>query len=156
MNMIKTLQAARQTRDDRVVAGIRIALGILFVMTGLMKLAVPTLGAAFGGQLADANIPLASLSRSVVPLVEIGVGTVLLAGYYTRIATLLVYSIMIVATYVHLVVDDPSLFPLQPHKPVVPIVVMVLAAALLAKGGGSKSLDLAASCTAADKRSPGC
>ncbi len=49
---------------------------------------------------------------------EVGVGAVLLLGYYTRIATLLlVYPIMIVATYVHLVVDDPSLFPLQPEEP---------------------------------------
>ena len=40
-----TLQAIRSTRDDRVAAGIRIASGILFVMTGVMKLAVPTLGA---------------------------------------------------------------------------------------------------------------
>ncbi len=49
--------AIRSTREDRVAAGIRIALGVLFLMTGVMKLVVPTLGAAFAGQLAAANIP---------------------------------------------------------------------------------------------------
>ncbi len=58
-------QTIRRTRDDRVAAGIRIALGILFVMTGVMKVAVPTLGAAFAGQLAAANIPFQELNRIV-------------------------------------------------------------------------------------------
>ena len=31
---------------------------------------------------------------------------------------------MIVATYVHVVVDDPSLFRLQPSEPVIPIAVV--------------------------------
>jgi uncharacterized membrane protein YphA (DoxX/SURF4 family) len=142
MNVMDTLQTTRGTRDDRAAAGIRIALGVLFVMTGVMKLAVPTLGAAFAGQLAGAGIPFQELNRWVVPFLEIAVGGVLLVGYYTRIATLLVYNIMIVATYVHVVVDDPSLFPLQPEEPIIPVVVMVLAAYLLLRGGGSGSLDL--------------
>ncbi len=144
MNLTKTLQATRNTRDDRLATGARTVLGVLFVMSGVMKLAVPTLGAAFAGQLAGANIPLEDLNRWMVPFVEVGVGAVLLLGYYTRIATLLVYPIMIVATYVHLVVDDPSLFPLQPEQPIIPAVVMVLAVYVLVKGGGSRSLDLAA------------
>ena len=61
--VIMTLQPIRQTRDDRVATWIRIASGILFVMTGVMKLAVPTLGAAFAGQLAAANIPFQDLNR---------------------------------------------------------------------------------------------
>ena len=65
-----TLLTIRSTRDDRVAAGIRIASGILFVMTGVMKLAVPTLGAAFAGQLAAANIPFQDLQRWVVPFIE--------------------------------------------------------------------------------------
>ena len=134
-----TLQSIRRTRDDRVAAG------ILFVMTGVMKLAVPTLGAAFGGQLAGANIPLADLNRWVVPFIEIGVGGALLIGFYTRIATLLVFNIMIVATYVHMVVNDPTLFPLQPEEPIIPVVVMILSIYVLLRGGGSGSVDLRAS-----------
>ncbi len=137
-------QTIRRTGDDRIAAGVRIGLGILFVMTGVMKLAVPTLGAAFAGQLAAANIPFQDLNRWVVPFIEIGVGGALLIGYYTRIATLLVFSIMIVATYTHLRVDDPSLFPLQPEEPIIPVVVMVLSAYVLLRGGGAGSSDLKA------------
>ncbi len=137
-------QTIRRTRDDRVAAGIRIALGILFVMTGVMKVAVPILGAAFAGQLAAANIPFQELNRVVIPFLEIGVGGALLVGFQARIATLLVVNMMIVATYVHLVVNDPSLFPLQPEQPIIPVLVMVLSVYLLLRGGGSGSADLRA------------
>ncbi len=140
-----TLESIRRTRDDRVAAWIRIGLGILFVMTGVMKLAVPTLGAAFAGQLAAANIPFQDLNRWVVPFIEIAVGGALLIGFYTRIATLLVFNIMIVVTHVHLVVDDPSLLPLQPEEPIIPAVVMILSVYVLLRGGGSESSDLRAS-----------
>ena len=109
-----------------------------------MKLVVPMLAVAWAGQLAAANIPLAELNRWVVPLIEMGVGVALLVGFYTRVATLLVLNIMVVATYVHLVVTDPTLFPLQPAEPIIPAVVMILSTYVLVKGGGSGSLDLRA------------
>ena len=37
----------RQTRDDKFVGVVRLGLGILFVMTGAMKLVVPMLAEAF-------------------------------------------------------------------------------------------------------------
>ncbi len=144
-----TLESLRNTREDRVAGGIRIALGVLFVMTGIMKLVVPSLGEAFAGQLAAGNIPFQELNRWVVPFIEVGVGGALLIGFHTRLATLLVYCIMLVGTYVHLVVDDPSLFPLQPVQPIIPIVVMILSAYLMLRGGGSGSSDLKASGEAA-------
>ena len=134
----------RSTQSDDIARGVRIVLGVLFVMTGAMKLAVPMLAAAWAGQLAAANIPFAELNRWVVPFLEIGVGAALLVGLYTRIATLLVVNIMVVATYVHLVVTDPALFPLQPAEPIIPAVVMTLSIYVLVKGGGSGSLDLKA------------
>ena len=140
-----TLQFIRGTRDDRAAAGIRIMLGVIFLMAGVMKLTVPALGVAFAGQLAASNIPFQELNRWVVPLIEVGVGGALLIGFYVRVATLLVFNIMIVAMYTHLVVDDPSLFPLQPEAPIIPAVVMVLSVYILLRGGGSRSLDLAAS-----------
>ena len=143
--MTMTRQFVRKARDDRLTAGIRIAVGVLFVMTGVMKLSVPTLGAAFAGQLAAANIPFQDLNRWVVPLLEMGVGGALLIGFYARIATLLVFNIMVVATYTHLVVNDPSLFPLQPEEPIIPAITMILSVYLLLRGGGSGSLDLRAS-----------
>ncbi len=134
-------ERVRSTQSDGVARGIRIVLGALFVMTGAMKLVVPMLAAAWAGQLAAANIPLPELNRWVVPFVEIGVGAALRVGFYTRIATLLVLNIMAVATYVHFVVDDPALFPLQPAEPIIPAVVMILSVYVLVKGGGSGSLD---------------
>ncbi len=140
-----TWKSIRNTRNDRVAAGIRIGLGVVFLMTGVMKVVVPTLGAAFAGQLAAANIPFQDLNRWVVPFVEMAIGGALLIGFYTRLATLVVFSIMIVGTYVHLVVDDPSLFPLQPEQPIIPAVVMVLSVYVLLRGAGSGSADLRAS-----------
>ncbi len=134
----------RSTQSDGVARVVRVALGVLFVMTGAMKLVVPMLATAWAGQLAAANIPLPELNRWVVPFVEMGVGVALLLGFYTRIAILVVLNIMTVATYVHLVVHDPALFPLQPAAPIIPAVVILLALYLLAKGGGSGSLDLKA------------
>ncbi len=145
MDWTTTLQTIRSTRNDRAAAGIRIAVGALFVMTGVMKIAVPALGAAFAGQLAAAEIPFQDMSRWVVPFMEIGVGAALMIGFYTRVATLLVFNIMIVATYAHLVVNDPTLFPLQPEEPIIPAAVMVLSAYILLRGGGSGSSDLRAS-----------
>ena len=138
------LDRFRTTRSSRVAAGVRIALGVLFVMTGVMKVAVPMLGAAFAGQLAGANIPFAELNRLVIPYLEIAVGGALLVGFHARLATLLVVNMMVVATYVHFVVDDPSLFPLQPEEPIIPAVVLVMSAYALWRGGGSGSLDLKA------------
>ena len=142
-------QRVRSTQSDGVTRGIRVVLGALFVMTGAMKLVVPMLAAAWAGQLAAANIPLPELNRWVVPFIEMGVGVALLVGFYTRIATLLVLNIMAVATYVHLVVHDSALFPLQPADPIIPAVVMILSVYVLVKGGGSGSLDLRATRAAA-------
>ena len=142
-------QRVRSTQSDGVTRGIRVVLGALFVMTGAMKLVVPMLAAAWAGQLAAANIPLPELNRWVVPFIEMGVGVALLVGFYTRIAILLVLNIMAVATYVHFVVDDPALFPLQPAEPIIPTVVMILSVYVLVKGGGSGSLDLRATRAAA-------
>ena len=83
-----TWKSIRNTRNDRVAAGIRIGLGVVFLMTGVMKVVVPTLGAAFAGQLAAANIPFQDLNRWVVPFVEMAIGGALLIGFYTRLATL--------------------------------------------------------------------
>ena len=50
-----------------------------------------------------------------------------------RAGALAVISMMTGATYVHLVVDDPDLFPLQPKRPIVPLGVIGLALSVVAK-----------------------
>jgi len=49
---------------------------------------------------------------------------------------------MLVAMYVHIVVEDASLFPIQPKLPIIPIVVTIMAIMLLRSGAGSWSADL--------------
>ena len=139
-----TLQDMRKTRDDKLVGTIRILLGVLFLMTGAMKLLVPMLGEVWSGQLLAAGLPLYSLTRWTVPFLEIFLGVALLVGAFARLAVIVVMGIMVVATYVHLVVDDPSLFPLQPSEPIIPLIVIGLSAYILWTGAGAFSLDLRA------------
>ncbi len=117
-------------------------LGVLFVMTGAMKLLVPMLGEAWSGQILAAGLPLYSLTRWTVPFLEMFLGVVLLIGAFARVAVLVIMGIMVVATYVHLVVVDPSLFPLQPSEPIIPLIVIGLSAYILWRGAGAWSLDL--------------
>ena len=123
-----TVARIRSTSNNTIAASVRLALAVLFLMTGAMKLLVPMLADAWSGQLVAAGIPLYTISRWTVPFVEIAVGLALGVGFFVRLAGLVVVGIMIVATYVHLVVDDPSLFPLQPSAPVIPLVVIAVSA----------------------------
>ncbi len=134
----------RNTSDDKLAGVVRLLLAMIFVMTGVMKLVVPMLAEAWSGQLLAANLPFYSLTRWTVPFVEIGVGVALTVGLYGRLASILVMGIMVPATYVHLVVDDPTLFPLQPSEPVIPLVVMLMSAYIVWRGAGAWSADLRA------------
>ena len=134
----------RKTTDDKLAGTLRLVLAILFVMTGTMKLVVPMLADAWSGQLLASGLPFYELSRWGVPFVEILVGVVLGVGLFVRPAAVVVIGIMAVATYVHVVVDDPSLFPLQPSEPIIPLAVIAMCVYLLWRGGGSWSKDLIA------------
>ena len=136
--------AIRKTSDDKLAGGIRLLLAMLFLMTGVMKLVVPVLAEAWSGQLLAAGLPLYSVTRWTMPFVEIGLGAVLGVGAFARLAGIVVVGIMLAATYVHVVVDDPTLFPLQPSEPIIPLVVLVLTVYLLWRGAGAWSLDLRA------------
>jgi putative oxidoreductase len=133
----------QRTTDNKLAGSIRLLLAVLFVMTGTMKLVVPMLADAWSGQLLASGLPFYELSRWSVPVIEIFVGFVLGVGLYTRPAAVVVIGIMTVATYVHVVVDDPSLFPLQPSEPIIPLAVIAMCVYLLWRGGGSWSKDLA-------------
>jgi uncharacterized membrane protein YphA (DoxX/SURF4 family) len=137
------IASLQRTTDDKLAGSIRLLLAVLFVMTGTMKLVVPMLADAWSGQLLASGLPFYELSRWSVPVIEILLGLVLGVGLYTRPAAVVVIGIMTVATYVHVVVDDPSLFPLQPSEPIIPLAVIAMCAYLLWRGGGSWSKDLA-------------
>ena len=68
-------------------------------------------------------------------------GILLVVGFHARLSAAAAAVSMIVATYVHVAVEDPSLFPLQPVEPVGPLVVLVMALYVLWRGGGAWSID---------------
>ena len=131
----------RKADKDLVAGVVRIFLGVVFLATGYMKVSDLTLWEAWSAQLSQAYIPFYELTRQVVPFVEMLTGAMLLVGFFTRIWLLVVIGLMIAASYVHIVVDDPNLFPLQPHEPVVPLALLALAGYVLIKGAGVWSLD---------------
>jgi len=135
----------RSTDRSAVLGVIRIMLGVLFLMTGIMKLVVPMLWEAWSGQLMQGNIPFYTFNLWFVPIAETLIGGLFVRGLFSRVASVVAIPMMLVATYVHLVVKDPSLFPLQPKEPVIPIIVLVMAGIVLWRGGGSWSMDLASS-----------
>lgn len=132
----------RITRDNKLLGSIRIVLGIIFLMTGVMKLFIPMFTEAWLGQLIQAGIPLVALNFFLVPIIEILLGLLLLKGFYTRFFSLMVFPIMLVSIYAHFAVEDASLFPIQPRFPIVPIMVIIMAIILLSYGAGSWSDDL--------------
>ena len=132
----------RITSDDKLLGIIRIILGIIFLMTGVMKFFFPVFTEAWLGQLIQAGIPLVTFNFFLVPIIEILLGLILLKGLFTRFFTLIVFPIMLVAIYAHFAVEDASLFPIQPKFPIVPIIVIIMATILLRKGAGSWSDDL--------------
>ena len=132
----------RKTSNNKLIGIIRIALGITFVMTGVMKLFIPRFTEAWLDQLIHAGIPLVTLNFFFVPFLEIALGLLLLKGLFTRFFSLLIFPIMFVAIYVHIFVKDASLFPLQPKLPILPIILLIMAIILLRYGAGSWSDDL--------------
>ena len=112
------------------------------MMTGIMKLTLAKYGAAWSIQLIEAEIPFYTLNYWFVPVLEIFLGTILLLGYYSRIAAIMILPIMMVATYVHLTVTNPAAFPAQPQEPYIPIAIIIMAFLVVKNGGGNWSLDL--------------
>ena len=132
----------RKTNENKFIGIIRIILGIIFFITGVMKLFIPMFTEAWMGQLVYAGIPLVAFNFWFVPIMETVLGIMLLKGSYSRVASLLIIPIMLVAFYVHISVDNPALFPLQPELPVVPVIVIIMTVVILKSGSGTWSEDL--------------
>ena len=125
---------------DAALGTARIFIGGMILMTGIMKFTVPMLREAWSGQLRLARLPFYKLTFWLLPVAELTVGTLLILGVLTRPAAAVVLLMMLGATYVHVVVDDPSVFPLQPNAPVIPVVVIALTIFVLVGGTGSWSV----------------
>lgn len=140
--MRRMFDELRSTSNNKIAGTLRILLGFVLFLAGILKVVVPHLGQAFSGQLVAASIPLFDLTLYAFPIVEMVLGIALLFGIHTRLSAAVAAISMVVATYVHIVVDDPSLFPLQPVEPVGPVVLLVMLLYVLWRGGGSWSIDL--------------
>ncbi len=138
----KIMKNLRKTFPNKLVGVIRLMLGIIFIMTGMMKLTLADFGAAWSIQLIEAEIPFYTLNYWFVPVFETILGIILLLGYYSRIAALMILPVMLVAIYVHLTVSNPAAFPAQPQEPYIPIAVIIMALIIIMKGGGKWSMDL--------------
>jgi uncharacterized membrane protein YphA (DoxX/SURF4 family) len=119
---------------DIALVTTRIVIGLLIMMSGILKLTVPTLRGAWSGQLRLARLPFYQPTFQLFPLAEIAIGTLLVLGVLTQLAAVAVVLMMLGATYVHIVVHDPSVFPLQPNAPVIPVIVIILTAFVLIGG----------------------
>jgi len=136
------MKKLRQTSHNKWVGATRTMLGLIFLMTGIMKLTIAEFGSAWSIQLIEAEIPFYTINYWLVPVFEIILGTILLIGYYSRIGAVMIIPIMLIAIYVHITVSNPAAFPAQPQEPIIPIAVIILAIIVLIKGGGNWSLDL--------------
>lgn len=132
----------RETSRDRLGGVLRILVGLVFFLAGILKVVVPSLGEAFSGQLVAAGIPFHGLVLYAFPVVEMVLGILMLVGLHARMSAALAAASMVVATYVHLVIDDPSLFPLQPVEPIGPLVLLTMLIYIVVRGAGAWSIDL--------------
>jgi len=132
----------RKTSNDRLGGALRFVTGFVFLMAGLLKLTVPSLAAAFSGQISAADIPFPVFVEYSFPVVETVLGVMLLVGLHARISALIAAMSMVVATYVHVVIDDPGLFPLQPVEPIGPLVLIIMLLYTVIRGAGAWSVDL--------------
>jgi len=136
------MEKLRKTTPNNIVGVVRVMLGIIFLMTGIMKLTLAEFGEAWSVQLIEAKIPFYEFNYWFVPVLEILLGIILYLGYYARVGALMVVPIMLVATYVHLTVTNPAAFPAQPQEPYAPIMIIIIAIVIMIKGGGKWSMDL--------------
>jgi uncharacterized membrane protein YphA (DoxX/SURF4 family) len=136
------MNSKRNTVQNKFVGIIRIMLGIIFIMTGVMKLTMAEYGAAWSIQLIEAEIPLYTFNYWFVPIFELILGLFLLVGYHTRFSAVLVLPVMLVAIYVHLTVTNPGAFPSQPQEPYMPIAIIMMAILIIIKGSGKWGLDI--------------
>ncbi len=133
-----------RTPESRKLASLRISIALIFLAIGLSKLLVPIMVVTFQEQLKATGVPVdfrGSLSL-LFPILEIVIGYFLLIGKYTRFWSAIAMGVSCYGIYIHLHIDDPSLFPFQPTAPVIPITLMALSAVLFVMGAGMWSKDL--------------
>jgi putative oxidoreductase len=90
-NPVQALTGTNTSADVTALLG-RVLIAVIFLLSGLSKLAAPTVTI---GYIASAGLPLPQLGLVIAVLVEIGGSLALIAGYQTRwaAAALAVFTI---------------------------------------------------------------
>lgn len=127
-------------RAAKAVLLIRILVGWVFVSEGIQKFVFPeTLGV---GRFAKIGIPWPQLMAPFVGTVEIACGTLVVLGLFTRIATIPLLSVIVVALYSTKIVMLAKVglwSTLHDSRTDVSMLLALIFLALV--GGGSWSLD---------------
>jgi uncharacterized membrane protein YphA (DoxX/SURF4 family) len=135
------IEPVQKNFSYKLAGVLRILLGFIFFMAGILKVVVPSLGQAFSGQLVAAAIPFHGFVLFTFPIVEMLIGIFLLVGFRSRLSAAAAAASMVVATYVHIAVEDPSLFPLQPVEPVGPLMLLAMAIYVMWRGSSAWSIE---------------
>lgn len=127
---MKNSFAAIPESSNAFTSGARVLLGLFFLALGVAMFFIPGFRADFVGQLSAAQIPLQRFTLFVIPLVLGASGIMLMQGVFVRLASFVGILLMALMTYLHLIVDSPSVFPQQFGFPFIPVVALVLSAFL--------------------------
>jgi putative oxidoreductase len=83
-----------QTQDARIAAVGRLLIAVLFIASGLSKVAAPAMTT---GYIASAGLPLPTLGYLIALVVEIGGGLLLLTGLHARFAAAVMAAFTVAA-----------------------------------------------------------
>jgi uncharacterized membrane protein YphA (DoxX/SURF4 family) len=130
----------RQTGQHKHIFVIRLIVGGMFLLFGVIKYTSPDFWANWNAMLTLSGVPAAGLLLWLGPLFEIVTGMMLLLGWYTRLGGLGIVAFMLGALYVHVVVD-PTKLPAGLPPLVLPILVLLAGLYVAWRGGGWWSID---------------
>ncbi len=83
-----------QNQNTALAAGGRLLIAVLFLLSGLGKVAAP---AMTQGYIASAGLPVPLLGYLITIIVEVGGGLLLIIGFQTRIAALVLAAFTLAA-----------------------------------------------------------
>jgi len=139
MNFISSLCATIcdhcKCRKDAILLVVRVVIGVIFFQAGLGKLMNLEMTAQFFAQL---GIPMAKANAIFVAVVEFAGGAMLILGYKTRLVSVLLTVIMIVAILTAKISNITSLSAFIRLQELDYVLFFLILASV---GGGKLSLD---------------
>jgi len=132
----------RRTQPNAIIGVYRILLGLIFVFFGSVKLVFQEIHNSWALMLSEINIPFYDLALIMVPLLQISIGTLLIAGIYSRIGALMVIPIVILPMYAHLTIHNSNAYIFESFELFLPAPLIMMAISVLIYGSGKWSLDV--------------